>query len=1404
MATVSSYRRKRGSARGLVTRLSTRIGLLESAKHTSVTIDEVRRITARLQTLTDEFKLHHDSILELVEDETLLAVEQEILEAHEDTVSNMFTRLDKLAASCNVESDTKSKLATKRLEYLEKEITTIRASISALPAYGDHTCLLQQQEEKLRELKQDLSATREILLSLDLDEASPLSTSHKRVNDNIFSCSLDLRKLLYSKDVKSHSSGPDASGVRLPKLDVPTFDGDILHWSTFWEQFVTSVDSRKHLSKAEKLVYLQHAVKNGSAISVIQGLSQSGEQYTEAVECLRSRYDRPRLVHQMHVRKIMDIPRMKEGNGKEIRLLHDTALQHLRALRAMGHEPSGSFITSLLELKLDSTTMFEWQQHSRSHSDVPHYEELLTFINLRAQAAETLTPDIRKKHPELYPQKKNPKQVTSFTVTTTPTENISCLVCKSNHLLHTCPDFKALGHENKMSVLKTNNLCSNCLRPGHYSKACKSHNRCRICHKPHHTLIHVNEAKKNDVTVNTTPTLQTPVHVSNHATMGNQSNVLLMTCRVNIKSPNGSAMESRALLDSGSSASFISERLVQSLQLPRSERNIRVSGVACLTNTLSARSTTSFLISSLYDPTKQYNISAVIVPQVTCDLPLSSLSPKPEWSHLSDIKLADPTFDTRSRIDLLLGVEVYTEVMCSGRRLGSTGIPHAFETHLGWVVAGNYGKPLFSHTVSHHVHISSDDDLLRKFWELESGPHTVLLSPDEKVAVTHFQTKHYRDQTGMFIVPLPRKQTVKPLGESRSQAIRRFLHFERSLHSKNLFSEFQPVIEEYFQKGHAELVPDADLLKPPHSCFYMPMHAVRKESSSTTKIRAVFDASAKSSTGVSLNDTLLVGPTVHASLVDVLLRFRQHRVALIADVSRMYRAVALPESDRDMHRFVWRTSPNDCLKDYRMTRVTFGVSSSAFVANMCIKQNATDHATQYPLAAAAVLNSFYVDDGLTGADSIEQAIELHNQLQVLFATGGFLLRKWNSSESAVLEQIDPELRDIQHTHTIIDSETYTKTLGVEWNSNSDQFRLMVADIVHTEVLTKRALTSDIAKVYDALGWIAPATIKAKILLQRLWEEKIQWDDPVPEALLHIWLRWRTELKLLTERNLPRCYFPKDATVIYQQLHGFSDASELAYSAVLYLRQVDSTGAVHIALVAAKTKVAPIKRQSIPRLELCGAVLLAQLLHHCQTTFELPLRDTFAWTDSTIVLNWLAGNPRRFKAFVGNRVSQIVDLIPSNRWHFVEGTDNPADCASRGLFASELITHDLWWSGPHWLASGIHHWPKQPTIPPNSLNEEADEICVHTSVIQPELTRKTPLILADQFSSYTRLKRVTAWIMRFIKNCQTAVDDRRMNPLTVRELDQAHAYWITTSQHDHFSKEINRIKQDKPVSKSSSS
>ena len=209
--------------------------------------------------------------------------------------------------------------------------------------------------------------------------------------------------------------------------------------------------------------------------------------------------------------------------------------------------------------------------------------------------------------------------------------------------------------------------------------------------------------------------------------------------------------------------------------------------------------------------------------------------------------------------------------------------------------------------------------------------------------------------------------------------------------------------------GHAELLSSVDLERPVEETFYLPMHAVYKDTSTTTRVRAVFDASAKSSTGVSLNDTLLIGPTIHPPLIDILLRFRTYPVALTADISKMYRAVELTESDRDLHRFVWRSNPNTPLKDYRMTRVTFGVSASSFAANMAVKQNAIEDAQEFPLAAEVAQRCFYVDDCLAGADNSESALILQRQLTSLFDRGGFLLRKWNSSDPSVMERIPKEI-----------------------------------------------------------------------------------------------------------------------------------------------------------------------------------------------------------------------------------------------------------------------------------------------------------------------------------------------------------------------------------------------------------
>jgi hypothetical protein len=267
-----------------------------------------------------------------------------------------------------------------------------------------------------------------------------------------------------------------------------------------------------------------------------------------------------------------------------------------------------------------------------------------------------------------------------------------------------------------------------------------------------------------------------------------------------------------------------------------------------------------------------------------------------------DLSLADPDFGNPGRVDLLLGVDIFAEIMMQGRQTGPPGSPVAFETKLGWVLAGGVEScTSVNHVVSHHVSVLTGDDILRKFWEIEEKPLSQpALSPEERIAVQHFKIEHSRAGSGRFIVPLPRKADAKPIGESRAQAVRRFLSLERGLHAKGQFGDLKVVMQEYFDSKHAELIPHVDLEKPQQSVFYLPMHVVRKESSTTTKIRAVFDASAKSSTGVSLNDTLLVGPTVHPSPVDVLLRFRLHRVALTTDVSRMYRGIELTPLDRDL------------------------------------------------------------------------------------------------------------------------------------------------------------------------------------------------------------------------------------------------------------------------------------------------------------------------------------------------------------------------------------------------------------------------------------------------------------------------------------------------------------------------
>jgi hypothetical protein len=310
----------------------------------------------------------------------------------------------------------------------------------------------------------------------------------------------------------------------------------------------------------------------------------------------------------------------------------------------------------------------------------------------------------------------------------------------------------------------------------------------------------------------------------------------------------------------------------------------------------------------------------------------------------------------------------------------------------------------------------------------------------------------------------------------------------------------------------------------------------------------------------------------------------------------------------------------------------------------------------------------------------------------------------------------------------------------------------------------------------------------KVLLQRVWEQRVGWDDAVPDAIREI----TGDPNSISSQ--PKAFqgatSPKDLNIRVLQIHGFSDASEDAYAGVLYLRAADVSGSIHSSIVVSKTKVSPIKRLSIPRLELCGAQVVAKLLDHVRNVLQVPLSDVFAWTDSTIVLNWLVGSRGRFRTYLGKRVSCIVHLVPPGRWGHVDGLQNPADCAPRGLLPSTLVSHDLWWTGPDWLCRDASDWPKQLQLVPNTVDEEGEEI--YNFVV---VSATDPVLLTERFSSMLRLKRVTAWVIRFAGNCQARKKnlDRVTSPLTADELGRAEKYWISLVQKEHFAREIGVLK-----------
>ncbi|XP_062557626.1 uncharacterized protein LOC134222495 [Armigeres subalbatus] len=822
----------------------------------------------------------------------------------------------------------------------------------------------------------------------------------------------------------------------------------------------------------------------------------------------------------------------------------------------MGQNTEGwsTILVHMICSRLDGVTLRFWES-SHNSKEVPAYRNLINFLKNHCAVLQS----VGSSH-SVSADLKKPKLSVSHSSTSI---GRCCFCSEPFHPVFSCKRFMKLKISERYDAVRRNGLCMNCLSSGHFARNC-SKGSCRQCGKKHHSLLHTEmhsastkssvpqttkrppsehhqqtqhtqseppTHQKAPTTNHTEPSTSLPVvNTQSHSTnpqfatdypntlqhttalptqtKTSTRQVLLSTAIVRICDANGSSMLARALLDSCSQYCFISSEFCRRMKLKELPNYLPVKGIG---NTGSvSKKAVSGTISPRFDSISEFVevMRFNVLPKLTIPLPCERFETC-QWNLQENIVLADPEFYHTSDIDMIIGAEYYLDLLQEGRfRLSENG-PTFQNTVFGWVVSGRIPSSSISVPGTSTALCSMSDlqEQLTRFWDLESCHLASTYSVEESTCEELFKKTTTRDVDGRFIVNLPRKDhVIGQLGSSRAVAERRFLSLERRLsNNPQLKKQYCEFMREYVTMGHMEKIREEDFSGAAH--YFLPHHAVLKPESTTTKLRVVFDASCKTSSGLSLNDGLMIGPVVQDDLISIHARFRLHRIGIVADVTKMYRMIKMCPRDQKLQLILWRNDTDEPIEVFQLTTVTYGTASAPFLATRCMVQLAEDGEATHPGAAKVLRKDFYVDDMITGVDNPEEGKRLVEDTIALTDSAGFTLRKWNSNCEEVLKELQPDRCDHRAEFEMDSSPPIStvKTLGLVWCIRTDNFRFTMPEWNTTSVVTKRVVISDASKLFDPLGLIGPVVAEAKIFIQTLWKLELNWDDPLPENLQAFWL-----------------------------------------------------------------------------------------------------------------------------------------------------------------------------------------------------------------------------------------------------------------------------------------------------------
>ncbi|XP_073721654.1 uncharacterized protein [Misgurnus anguillicaudatus] len=1149
--------------------------------------------------------------------------------------------------------------------------------------------------------------------------------------------------------------------------------------------------------------------------------------YTDTMAALTEKFGKPHQLALSKIASVMDAPNVRSGDPASFERFALQIQALVGLLKSLG--PSGdaelrcsSHVVRLLtKLPSDLRAAFRRQMLHRPDADFTlvefsrwlqaevwcHSSDIIGDVQSRGWPKQRME---KRRDPNVRPATVLHGVGSASTSTTVPpfkpvmsTENPGkakayCPYCENtDHFLSQCPNFQQLTTEQVKQWIQTKQRCWKCGR-SHLAAQCNLKKPCNKCRGKHLLILHDINYKPNQDTAAIPSSTAGTLYLDRP---GTDSRVLLKVVKVLLRHKNYT-LDTYAVLDDGSERSILLFAAAEKLNLKGKEEELSIRTIHQNVSVLQG-STVSFSISPATQPHKTYHIKHAftakqlgLAPQ---SYPMEALVTK--YKHLKGLPIQP--FDKIHPL-LLIGADqphliTPVEPVC----LGPPGGPAAIKTRLGWTLQGpaklllnplDPQQTLFTSVTSQQAELMRN---VSKLWELDTllyrSEKQVTRSREDKEALDLLDKETTRvslNGVQRYATPLLRRSDMALLNAPKEAVMPHLRKTEKYLsRDPERSAAYSAEIKKLVNEGYVAKL-NSDNATQSRESWFIPHHMVTHNE----KHRLVFNCSFQYK-GMNLNEALLPGPTLSASLLGVLIRFRERSVAVSGDIKGMFHQVRLLEHDKPILRFIWRDMERNREVDvYEWQVLPFGTTCSPCCASYALQKHVLDSTEQGDPLQFTIQKSFYVDNCLQSMATVGEAESFVEHLRKLLAKGGFEIRQWASNQSSVVSQLPKEAQSTSTELWLSNKETTVSesTLGLHWHCPTDTIRYKHRPLEY-KLPTMRNLYRILASQYDPLGFILPYTTRAKILVQELWAKPREWDDPLlPGELLQKWLQWEDELQYLSGITLPRCYVTPDMDndSVTREIHVFCDASERAYGAVSYLRTQDSQGNVQLAFLMARSRVAPKKQLSVPRLELCAALCGAQLAVLLKRELTLGYSKLTLWSDSTTVLNWLHSDSCRFKVFMGTRIAEIQETTDPQDWQYVDSAQNPADDLTRGKPLAELAKPNRWSKGPSFLLLQPDRWPENPACrSSNGESELRKSVFCALNVVNPNPSIPD----ASQFPTYTELLEATA---KSLHDTQTG------KKLSADDFVQAEKLQWKESQLHSFPEEFLCLQQGKPLPHSS--